>query len=980
MDLGVLIGWVINAIRAVLRFVGRPAAALVRRWELEGRYRWAVAARHKFLDPPGLAERPRGPIRLKDIYVEPRLVIYQQQTPGAQDEAEGALGRRGFREGLTPEEAVEKGETVTVSDALGRHDRIIILGDPGLGKTTLLSYLALLTAQGQDLGAIPPLRGRLPIYLRLRDVSAPEGGTGDQDSALIEPLAQACSLRTTGSAAPFVKRGLDAGRCLILLDGLDEVADQAQRVKVSDWIANLVSVYPKNPYIVASRSPGHRSSPLGAGFREAQIVGFSPEQVNEFVRNWYRAVEAGPEEERDRQADDLLSRIRDDDRLSDLASNPLLLCLMVSVHIRTGALPARRAELYEQFTTLLLEDWERQKGAEPKLSAPDCRDVLAGLALELHNRRVQAASRSDVEGILSAKLEALGVSLDAKPGYLAYLRERVPLLEDQGGSRWGFAHPSFQEYLAALALERCNPAVEFLVARRFDAWWREVTLLFAGLRDASDLVEGLVAARDDIFKQGLLLAGTCIADAASVKPEPRADVTATIEGLFWEDGLESVCGCALEVLAALNDPGVLARTVARADSDSSDAGSRAVDALERIGGERAAEHLIPLLKHHESGVRANAVYAVQEIAGERAMPHLIPLLEDDDSDVRASAAYALGEIGREGAIPTLIPLLKDEDFDARTNAAAALGKIGGEKVLEPLLLLVKDDDSHVREGATHALGKIGGEKAVDLLIPLLKDDDWYVRRGAAYALAEIGGERAAELLIPLLKDEDSRVGASAAYAVGKIGGEKGVDFLIQLLGDEVSEVRGRAAHALGKVGGEKAVERLIQLLKDEDSDVRWSAAYALGEIGGERAVEFLIPLLKDEDSHVRATAAYALGEIGAEKAAQTLIQLLKDKDSDVRASAAGALAQIVGEKAVPHLIALLNDESPFVRATAAYALGEIGGESALGDLIPLLDDDHWLLAGEAASAIEQICARERLVIYDDGQMERISDLGSRPAD
>src|SRR5262249_43400452 len=125
---------------------------------------------------------------------------------------------------------------------------------------------------------------------------------------------------------------LQAGRCLVMLDGLDEVADESQRKAVSAWVDKQVEHFPENFFIVTSRPHGYRSRPLERA-TVVEVQPFSVRQVREFVRNWYTANEVlsfgrddpGVRAAASKSADDLLRRVNATHALAALTVNPLLL-------------------------------------------------------------------------------------------------------------------------------------------------------------------------------------------------------------------------------------------------------------------------------------------------------------------------------------------------------------------------------------------------------------------------------------------------------------------------------------------------------------------------------------------------------------------------------------------------------------------------------------------------------------------------------
>ncbi|MEH1861114.1 MAG: HEAT repeat domain-containing protein, partial [Nostoc sp.] len=121
-----------------------------------------------------------------------------------------------------------------------------------------------------------------------------------------------------------------------------------------------------------------------------------------------------------------------------------------------------------------------------------------------------------------------------------------------------------------------------------------------------------------------------------------------------------------------------------------------------------------------------------------------------------SVVVALAKVNSQMS-QKLIAALKDSDFDVRGNAASALGKIGNAEAVQKLIAALKDSESYVRGNAASALGKIGNAEAVPELIAALKDSDSYVRGNAASALGKIGNAEAVPELIAALKDSDSYV-------------------------------------------------------------------------------------------------------------------------------------------------------------------------------------------------------------------------------
>jgi hypothetical protein len=216
------------------RFASRaPAArsATTDRSVAERAYRDRVANHHRYLSAIGFETRLRVPIPLEDIYVPTRARI-----EAAREREEGSR-RSDFR--------------ATWQLALERNLRtLVVLGQPGSGKTTLLQHLALVAATGRtaELGLDPQT---LPVFVPLRQLSLETGN--DFGAALI----RASDPSLPDLPRDFLDGPLGEGRCLILLDGLDEVADAGERRAVSRWIESLVAARGGNRVVVTARFAGY---------------------------------------------------------------------------------------------------------------------------------------------------------------------------------------------------------------------------------------------------------------------------------------------------------------------------------------------------------------------------------------------------------------------------------------------------------------------------------------------------------------------------------------------------------------------------------------------------------------------------------------------------------------------------------------------------------------------------------------------------
>lgn len=491
-----------------------------------------------------------------------------QAARGEEDKGKTEFTRAGF-------------QPLTIGEALKRYRRLVIIGDPGSGKTTLLAYLALTYARSRRDGANTVWerlqleeKNHLPILLQLRDFGS-HLKTGHADpgkdgpALLLNYLRDYYAAQSISLPEDFFEQPLEDKRAVILLDGMDEVAEAQLRQRVARIIEKFAVRYLGNRFVVTSREVGYEGAArIGAEFGLTKVRDFSPEEVRRFVRDWTRVVEvklAGYESEDIRrqaeaQAEKLIHAIEGNPRISALAVNPLLLTVVALVHRYRAALPERRSELYEEAVEVLLGRWDEAKGLETEamlagrpLDAGDRRSLLEPVALWMHEKRRREIELDELRPLLlpSFKNMTAGDAPAATKSVEAFLRlinERSGLLVERGVGVYGFAHLTFQEYLAARAIADKEDALAYTLERLADPWWREVILLEAGYlstqgkRRVSELIRAIIAANPQTEPEPyhhLILVAECLYDVgvarlegdllAEVKRRLRAELDKPIE-------------------------------------------------------------------------------------------------------------------------------------------------------------------------------------------------------------------------------------------------------------------------------------------------------------------------------------------------------------------------------------------------------------------------------------------------------------------
>ena len=382
-------------------------------------------------------------------------------------------------------------------EVVKNHPRLLVLGKPGAGKTTFLKYIAMQCIAGEF------QNNKVPFFVNLRDFAH-----DNQQLNIVEYLANLLpsdrmQLFDGRNPVEIVRLLLQQGRCLILLDGLDEVRKE-DTDRINREIRNAADEFDRSQFFITCRIAAQEY--VFERFAEVEVADFDDLQIQTFAINWFRArFGSQGDNSFEPRLKRFKQRLQEDPAIRELASNPLLLTLMCFVFSEHGEFPTRRADLYEQGVNILLRRWDasRNIGRDVLYQYLDVQrreDLLSFVAFQTFSRGELILQGSRIRNYISDYLRNLR-NLDSEiqgedsEVVLKSIEAQHGLLVKRATDVYSFSHLTLQEYFVAREInltnqpEKQRKLLKLLAEKFSDSRWREVLLLMMEMsRNASDLL------------------------------------------------------------------------------------------------------------------------------------------------------------------------------------------------------------------------------------------------------------------------------------------------------------------------------------------------------------------------------------------------------------------------------------------------------------------------------------------------------------
>ncbi|TAE61952.1 MAG: NACHT domain-containing protein [Nostocales cyanobacterium] len=407
------------------------------------------------------------PVNLDDIYTEVQCL---QPDEIGKFESLIAL-EKNYRQNVSSRLTNEKSTRQDGIKIANEYQHLMILGQPGAGKSTFLRKIGLEALKGKS----SKIAGEyIPVLIELKQFTTDKVDIYD----ILQQEFVSCNLPL---AKEFTNQVLRQGQLLILLDGLDEVPNINFEL-VIDKIQEFVQHYKQNQFVISCRTAAYRHK--FNKFKEFIIADFDDTQIQQFINNWFYS-------EVDKKlgtAQKCWHKINSEDATKELARTPLLLTFLCLEYDESQDLPKKRATLYSNALDILLRRWAAEKRLpnEPvyrQLGIDLEKIMLAEIAYHNFAADKLFFCQQDVLNQIQkfiASNDNAPKNLDAGKLLDAITIEQGILVE-RARDVYSFSHLTLQEYLTAQYIYDHGLVEKLVTEHLTDNRWKEVFLLIAGV-------------------------------------------------------------------------------------------------------------------------------------------------------------------------------------------------------------------------------------------------------------------------------------------------------------------------------------------------------------------------------------------------------------------------------------------------------------------------------------------------------------------
>ena len=752
---------------------------------------------------------------LDEIIQEPLLIAPPQVVePGVPPKFEDVISQTlPYLPGWPEIAAAYHAQTLTLPQALSGNTNIVIIGQPGVGKTVSLAHLASLVANRSE--KMEALKDAVPFFFHVANLKLPIADPKDALAPLIEAASEHAPMLDLPRLPNFIQNAFKSGNVLLLIDGFDEIAAESQQV-ITDYFKIILQNYPKTR-IVTTGAPEYLDGLIALGFAPLTLMTWSARDNEKFIEQWgelwSRTIareawsQTGPE-----QVDPILLNIwlgADNANLSPFeltlkawgayAGDSLGPHVLESIatHIR------RIAPVNTPLAALETLAMQVIVNAQPIFDPRVARAWVKSFEIVEEQPEGETSEQTEEEAAEETKpkkgkkkTEKVATPTSGLLGKMA----SSGLLVAYPNHKMRFTHPVFAGYLAGRALMNYNAEETILNQPDWSGKYLAMRY-FAAHGDASKFVLALLEFSRLPMHRPLFTAARWLRDAPRNAPW-RGKLFGALAALLQTEGIPlNLRGQAMAAFVVSNDPSAMT-----------------------------------LFRQFSTTLKFELVQLSVLGAGAMRDPKSVQILERamaaPSQPVRHAACMALVSIGTNEALETVAHTLLNGDENIRRAAAEALANDPGEGYA-----MLRDgisiSDILLRRAVAYGLGRVNESWAIEALQKIqIEDDQWVVRNAATEVL-----------------ESKTSTGSRAPY---KLKAPSESPWLIEFAGKQ----------GVGISPGVPATDILLDALKSEDADTRLAALPYLKFTPNEGVIAQLYSAMYKDDPELREAAYNILWELG----------------------------------------------------------------------------------------------------------------------
>ena len=705
--------------------------------------------------------------------------------------------------------AVYRAATLTIPQALEGNTNIVIIGQPGVGKTVALAYLASLAANRSDkLGKFVDF---VPFLVHVADLKLPIANEKDSLNPIIGAASEHAPVLDLTRLPGFIQSTFKNKMALLLVDGYDELAPEGQQA-VSDYFKLLLRAYPETR-IVITGAPEYLDGLIPLGFAPLSLMTWSARESARFVQRWgelwsqFVSMEAwsqsGPE-----QVDPILLNIwlsADNVNLTPLeltlktwgayagdSLGPHVL-EAIATHIRRIApanTPLAALETLAMQVVISSQPiFDPRKAHEWVKSFETVEEKTEEDETEEQGQDTKAKKTGKSERVAPTPTTGLLGRMASSGLLIAYPNNRMR-----------FVHPVFKGYLAGRGLSNFNATDALLNQPDWSGKYLAMHYI-AAHGDAKKIIDHLLEWSRLPMHRPLLSAARWLRDAPKDAPW-RGKLYSALATILQTEGIPlSLRGQALTAFVLSNDAtsGPLLR------------------------------QFLTTLSFELVHLAALGSGAIRDV---KAIPILERVMDSPSLSARRAACMALVAIGSNEALELVAHTLLNADEDLRRAAAESLANDPGEGHA-----MLKDGatlkDILLRRAVVYGLARVNEPWADEILQKIQIEDDQWVVRNAASQVLDSRTQFNPHIPHPLKQPSESPwlVEFAGKQGVGISPGSPAIDVLLLALKSDDPDVRLASLPYLKRVPTEGVINQLYGAMYKDDPELREAAYNVLWEIG-----------------------------------------------------------------------------------------------------------------------------------------------------